>query len=240
MSCFFSDSFEIPFSKKSIADFGIPCLTIVGPSFNFYLQQMINFRSITEITEEEEEMKESALEALLKAAKKTIKWISETWDKETLVDPEDDATSSENNSSTILHFNFGGKYILFTADAGGPALREACDFMEKKGIPLQNFSMFQVPHHGSKRNVGPTILDRLVGRKLPMNSQPKFSAIISAAKDGNPKHPNKRVINALIRRGAKVFITQGATICHHSPRTPDRAWQKAKPLPFFNRIEEED
>jgi len=223
------------FSDKN--DHNIPYLTIVGPSFNYYLQQLINFRSITEVTEE---IKESALETLLKAAKKTIKWISETWDKETLVDPEDDATSSENNSSTILHFDFGGKYILFTADAGVPALNEACDFMENNGILLQNFSMFQVPHHGSKRNIGPTILDRLIGGKLPENTQSKFSAIISAAKDGDPKHPNKRVVNALIRRGAKVVTTQGATICHHSSGTPDRGWEKAEPLPFYDKVEEEE
>ena len=223
------------FSDKN--DHNIPYLTIVAPSFNYYLQQLINFRSITEVTEK---IRESALETLLKAAKKTIKWISETWDKETLVDPEDDATSSENNSSTILHFDFGGKYILFTADAGVPALNEACDFMENNGILLQNFSMFQVPHHGSKRNIGPTILDRLIGGKLPENSQSKFSAIISASKDGDPKHPNKRVVNALIRRGAKIVATQEAIICYHSSGTPDRGWEKAEPLPFYDKVEEEE
>ena len=217
-------------------DHNIPYLTIAGPSFNYYLQQLISFKSITEVTEE---VRESALEALLKAAKKTIKWISETWYEETLVDPEDDATSSENNSSTILHFDFGRKYILFTADAGVSALNEACDFMENNGILLQNFSMFQVPHHGSKRNIGPTVLDRLIGEKLPQNSQSKFSAIISAAKNGEPKHPNKRVVNALIRRGAKVVTTQGSTLCHYHG-TSGRGWQDAVPLPFYDKVEEEE
>jgi len=226
-----------PFSGND--DHGIPALNIAGPSGDFYLDQVVNFRSITEITEDAEASK-SLFRGMMEAARKAVNWISETWDDEKLVDPEDDATSSENNSSVILFFDFDGKKHLFTSDAGVPALEEAADQIEISGFSLQDFSFIQAPHHGSKRNVGPTILDRLIGYQKPKGSNPSFIAFISASKGGEPKHPNKRVANAFARRGAKVIATQGSCKCHHSNGTPDRGWSKADPLPFYDEVEDDD
>lgn len=217
----------------------IPSLHIAGPSGNFYLDQVVNFRSINEITEDSTE-NAGLLKGLMEAARKAVNWISESWDDEKLVDPEDDATSNENNSSIILFFNFDGKKHLFTADAGVPALEEAANKIEELGFPLREFSFVQTPHHGSKRNIGPTILNRLVGDTVPKDSATSFTTIISASKDGEPKHPNKRVSNAFARRGAKVIATQGSTICHHANGTPDRGWSKADPLPFYSDVEDDD
>lgn len=219
---------------------GIPCLYIAGPSSEFYLDQIINFRSITDVTEDTRS-DQDFLAGLAEAARKAVNWVAETWDEEKLVDPDDDATSSENNSSVILLFDFDGKKHLFVADAGVPALDEAASKIEEFGYPLQDFSFVQAPHHGSKRNIGPTILDRLVGCQKPKDSDPIFTTFISAAKEGNPKHPNKRVINAFIRRGGKVIATQGSAKCHFSTGTPDReGWSTADPLPFYDEIEDDD
>lgn len=79
---------------------------------------------------------------------------------------------------------------------------------------------FQLPHHGSKRNVGPTILDRILGPKVAVGVETGVAAFISAAKDGEPKHPARRVTNAALRRGAKVIATQGA---NHLYKSADRA-----------------
>lgn len=87
----------------------VPCMTILGPSIEFYLSQLVNFRSISEITEDSFAC---LMERITIAAQKYIKWIVETWDDEKLIDPLDDATSSENNSCVILHFNFGGNIAL--------------------------------------------------------------------------------------------------------------------------------
>src|SRR4029077_11701446 len=94
----------------------------------------------------------------------------------------------------------------------------------------------QIPHHGSKRNVGPNILDRIVGPKLMAQNLTK-SAIVSAAPDGAPKHPSKRVVNAFMRRGANVLATQGKAICHRSPDAPNRGWFNAEPLPFYEQFD---
>ena len=48
----------------------------------------------------------------MEAAKKAVNWIAESWDDENLVDPEENATSSENNFSAILLFDFEGKNNL--------------------------------------------------------------------------------------------------------------------------------
>jgi hypothetical protein len=52
---------------------------------------------------------------------------------------------------------------LLTGDAGINGLTWAADWADSLGLPLQNFSFVQIPHHGSRRNVGPAILTRLLG-----------------------------------------------------------------------------
>lgn len=226
-----------PFSDNN--DHEIPALSIVGPSGSYYLSQLVNFRSITDITEDKEH-EFGLLKALLEASKKALNWISESWDDEKLVDPADDATSSENSSSVIAFFDFEGRRVIFTADAGVQALDEAATNIERLGHPLQSFSFVQVPHHGSKRNIGPTVLNRLVGTPKLFGSDMHFSAFVSAAKEGAPKHPNKRVTNAFRRRGGKVIATQGSTKYHFTSGTPDRGWSTAEPLPFYDEVEDDD
>ncbi len=225
-----------PFSDRN--DHNIPYLDIVGPSGDFYLNQVINFRSIDEVTEDSIE-ESNLLKSAMDAAMKAINWISEGWDDEKLVDPAADATSSENSSSVISFFNFDGKKILFTADSGTLALTKAADKIEALGHDLQSFSFVQVPHHGSKRNIGPTVLNRLVGTPKLIGSSATFTAFVSAAKEGEPKHPNKRVVNAFKRRGGKVIATQGSTMYHYTSGTPDRGWSKAEPLPFYKDVEDD-
>ena len=55
-----------------------------------------------------------------------------------------------NNSSMITLLRVDGRRMLFTADAGMPALERAWDTAEEMGIAdVPTFS--QVPHHGSRR-----------------------------------------------------------------------------------------
>ena len=62
-------------------------------------------------------------------------------------------------------FQHGNDCILFTADAGVPALEQAIGQLEVIGFDFNRLRIVQVPHHGSKRNVGPKILDRILGPK---------------------------------------------------------------------------
>ena len=74
------------------------------------MEQVVNFRSITDVTEDEKEL--VFLKSLMESPKKVVNWISERWDDEKLVDPDDGATSSENNSSVISFFDFNGKKLF--------------------------------------------------------------------------------------------------------------------------------
>ncbi len=92
------------------------------------------------------------------------------------------------NSSVILVVLIDGRGLLFTGDAGIPALTHTADYMDACGIRREWIKLIQVPHHGSHQNVGPTILNRLLGPIQPLDIPTKV-AYVSAAPDGEPEHP---------------------------------------------------
>ncbi|GAK17678.1 hypothetical protein JCM19053_1314 [Vibrio sp. JCM 19053] len=73
----------------------------------------------------------------------------------------------------------------------------------------------QIPHHGSKRNIGTTVLNRLVGEPISQGVSRNITAIASTAKNGEPKHPRKAVMNAFTHRGVNALATRGSGIRHH-------------------------
>lgn len=154
---------------------------MLGPSGGFYESLLDSFRCADELAFRGKPI----LEKLLPGADKAIKWIAETWSTETLVEPDGDASSAENNSSVVLALRDGNQKFLFTADAVVPALTEVAEFAESIGIDLKALTGTQVPHYGSKRNVGPTILDRIVGPKLKQQNATK-SATISPQRMDHP------------------------------------------------------
>lgn len=143
-----------------------------------------------------------------------------------LLNNDDELTSAENNSSTVLLFNIDGHKILFTGDAGKTALLQAVNYAENRGIMLNDLRFFDVPHHGSKRNISSKILKKIRAE----------NAFVSAAKD-SPKHPAKKVTNGLLKHGTKVFVTRGASLLHHH-NAPQRGWGPAEQEQFHTLVEE--
>jgi beta-lactamase superfamily II metal-dependent hydrolase len=137
--------------------------------------------------------------------------LEEKWDIETLSDSC--TTSAENNSSTVLLVNADDQFWLLTGDAGAPALSQAVDFLYAAQVDYSKIKFFQVPHHGSHHSVGPTLLNRMLGPKLPAGSPLLRTAFCSSAKSA-PKHPSKKVTNAFKRRGLEVHATEGEAKCH--------------------------
>jgi beta-lactamase superfamily II metal-dependent hydrolase len=193
---------------------------ILGPSEDYYTELLPNFRSTPAPVEE------SAISKAFTAVKDAIKWVAESMDIETL--DELGETSAENNSSAISLFNYSDKKILFTSDTGIPALKKAIEYAKSKSITLNNLSVLQVPHHGSKRNISPSIIDALKCT----------NAYISCAPNGEPKHPAKKVTNAFKRRGIKPYWTKNNGLCHRH-NTPSReGWSTATEIPFYDKVEE--
>lgn len=197
--------------------------TVLGPSQEYYKSLLPNFRPMPETKEGV-----GLIPTFIRKVEEEIEMIAEALHIETLVDGNEHF-SAENNTSTILLFNLGQDKVLFTGDADADALTLAADFATRNNISLIDLKILQVPHHGSKQNVGPTILNRIKGR----------SAHISVSPGAAPKHPSKKVINALIRRGSQVFTcTPGQTVCYHGDSTPIRAgWVNLPAHPFYQQVE---
>lgn len=208
-------------------------LYVLSPSTAFYESLLPYFRGTPEA-----KVEPGKFQKAITGVAEAVKRLAESWGFETLADPEENETSAENNSSVVLLIKHDDQQFLFTADAGVPALTQAVNYASGQGLDIKKLNFVQVPHHGSKHNVGPTILNQLLGPKKPEQIFEK-TAFVSAAKDGEPNHPAKKVINAFKRRGAEVYVTQGLNKRHGSNDAPNReGWTKAIPLPFYNLVEE--
>ena len=163
---------------------------------------------------------------------KLEKWVQESWDNERLKDGG--KTSPTNESSVVLYGDFGPlQRVLLTGDAGCWALLLSAYQAGKSGLPMQ-FSFVQIPHHGSRSNVGPTILNQILGPILQKGSGHKFFAYVSAPKD-DEAHPRKMVLNAFIRRGGSVVATQGLAKCY-TIGYPFKAGYGVTCMPFSEQV----
>lgn len=224
-----------PFAGQRIGAF-----TVLSPSRPRYLHLVPQFRKTPDPRKEVLEDRgiwvqpRRFFSGLLEAA--LAKMIAEGWFNETL--REGGKTSSENESSAVLLGHFGQEKVLLTGDAGCLALGWAMDYADASGLDRRNLTVVQVPHHGSRNNVSPSILNRLLGPIRSPDSPSHSIAVASVPKDDST-HPRRVVANAFRRRGFPVRKTQGVHYRVHSGGMPDRGnTSSAVPLPFFDEVEE--
>jgi beta-lactamase superfamily II metal-dependent hydrolase len=225
---------EQPFAQQSIGPF-----RILSPNPNFYELLIPQFDKGPDPDQAALEQQGIWIGQSRRPSNRATKWVSETWDAEGLRDGE--TTSAMNESSVVLYGDFGNsERILLTGDAGPWALYQAVLTANSLKLPLRNFSMIQVPHHGSRSNVGPSILNDLIGPILPRNAPSNFSAYVSAPKD-DETHPRRIVLNAFIRRGGRVLATQGSAKCYTVGYPFKNGYSgPATPISFESRVEEYD
>ena len=173
-----------------------------------------------------------------KAAAKVQKWIDESWENERLKDGG--CTSASNETSVVLYGDFGpGRRVLLTGDAGIWGLTMTKCYAEQNGLALQDFMFVQIPHHGSRRNVGPSILNDILGLIKPNRTAPLAHAFVSAPKDDDT-HPRKMVLNAFIRRGFKIGTTQGIKALFLDGFPPRFGYGPLPNVPFSPQAEDYD
>jgi beta-lactamase superfamily II metal-dependent hydrolase len=173
-----------------------------------------------------------------KAAAKVQKWIDDGWENERLKDGG--CTSASNETSVVLYGNFGpGRRVLLTGDAGIWGLTMAKCYAEQNGLVLQDFMFVQIPHHGSRRNVGPSILNGILGPIKPNGTAAHAHAFVSAPKDDDT-HPRKMVLNAFIRRGFKIGATQGIKALFLDGFPPRLGYGPLPIIPFSPQVEDYD
>lgn len=196
--------------------------TVLAPSLPRYLSLIA--RSSRTPPSTEKQSPQSISEALRLLLGKTISLAKSAWGVETF---SAEGVSPENEMSVVQFGRIAGEKILLTADAGREALAEAIAHAPHAKLDLPGIDRFQVPHHGSRRNVTTQLLDQLVGPRLTVRpALPLFKAIISSAK-ADPDHPRKAIVRAMIHRGANVTNTEGADLRHASMHAPPRAGYSA-------------
>ena len=211
----------------------IGTFTVLAPSRGRYLELIPQFSRTPEAAGDAEGgFGTGGLFA--EAVRRAAEWISETWGRETL---EEDVETSPSNESSVIHVaDFEGRKVLLTGDAGVISLHEAADYAEVFVTDLPGLWIMQIPHHGSRHNVSPSVLNRWLGEPLPRGEQRATSAFASVAKDSDT-HPRRKVVNAFMRRGAKVYSTKGTTK-HHYHDMPNRdGWPPAVPHEFSEEVE---
>jgi beta-lactamase superfamily II metal-dependent hydrolase len=215
-----------PFTGTATGD---GCFFVVGPDQPYYEEL------ITQLPAEATQA--SALSKVLtRAAELAQRLVPESLHIETLTDGGE--TSIQNNTSVISVLSFDNRMSIFTGDAGIPSLERAIDTLEGMGYTPGVATFVQIPHHGSRRNVGPTILNRILGDKGTIEK--RGTAFVSAAKDAAPKHPAKKVTNAFRRRGYMPHATVGDAKWHHY-QAPDRyEYSPCEPLPLYSMVEDSD
>ena len=72
------------------------------------------------------------------------------------------------------------------------AINGALDYLDSSNFPVSNFDFVQIPHHGSHHNVGPTLLNRMLGPKLAEDKKARM-AFVSASKNA-PNSPWKKSV----------------------------------------------
>jgi beta-lactamase superfamily II metal-dependent hydrolase len=198
-------------------------ITILGPSKDFYMKCIANSNKTPEPANNFIQTFSNYI-ALTKQksvepyAKGQIKWN------------DDEGTSEINESSLIFLFEYEKQRFLFTGDAGKLGLSQAIEFAQSKQIDLKDLTLIKMPHHGSRKNVDPKLMDQL--------GNGETICVVSCVKGDDGHHPSKRLVNMLIEKGFKVFSTAGTILCKSYNNPPSRAgYGSVNPLPPYGNLE---
>jgi len=187
----------------------IGAFTVLAPKRDRYINSIPDFGKTPDryTTEAADAQPVGLWRAVTEAAKK---WLEEKWDVETLA--TNPVTSASNESCVVQYAVLGEERVFLTADVGPIGLHEAADFGMQLGINRPNF--VQVPHHGSRHNVTPDVLDRWLGPKVAEGT--KVGVAFCSVGSNKHDYPRGQVTNAFMRRGFKIYSTRTKFISHYS------------------------
>ena len=193
-------------------------LTILGPSKSFYKRHLLS----------SDKTPESYLEDWSKPYVRTTMSEDDYEPQNGIIEWfEEEETSEINQTSLIILLEIGSKKFLFTGDAGKEALREAFKYYEDElGGNVKDFTVIQLPHHGSRKNINPELLERLAPNSFIISCPP------NGIKEG---HPSRRLINKILEINPKhkIYVTQEHNFVFHkgveikaSPQIPQKINKK--------------
>jgi len=217
-----------PFSGKVSLTGNGGTISVLGPTVSYYETLIPEIDGMPTA-------KAAADESFFGKIVEAVKKFFARWGTDDLDD--DDTTSAKNNSSVITQIIVGDRRLVFTADAGITALDAAADELARCTTQAE-LKFVQVPHHGSRRNVGPSVLNKLIGQPVNENDSIGITAFVSCA-DGHPKHPHPAVLNAFSHRGVKVVATRGQGIRHHHGAPKRAGWSAVDAEPYHYQYDSE-
>ena len=210
-------------------------LKILSPSKEFFIELLRKSKK-TKYLDESDYKSNIHTELPKSILSKITNWIKELWSKDSL--KEDVETSEENEMSIVLLGDMEENKFLLTGDVGIKGLEKAIEKGNKICIPLTGVNFYQIPHHGSRHNLSPSIMNKLVGNIVSEGIKLKKVAYASVAYESD--YPRKAVVNAFIRRGIQVYKTNGYTL-NHSFLMPEReGWSSIPELSFNEKVEDWD
>ncbi|MDQ1771398.1 hypothetical protein GQR60_12620 [Labilibaculum sp. A4] len=183
--------------------------SFVGPSKEFYLEQLAHFTNLDILKANETNIITEA----------EINEVEEGLKPCVVLDEQND-TSAENLTSVLTQFtDTSNRKYLFTSDAGVDSFESA----ESNGFDMTNFHICQLPHHGSRRSVNTNWLSKLNPKQYWVSAS------------GNKKHPRKAVISCIKKNleSTKVYSTHKGGTKHINSKSnlfPERNWSSANPL----------
>ena len=171
----------------------LDCFQILGPSTALYREQLIASDKTPAVSYFSSLHAKCSKYSIEKYTDQDIEWF------------EDETTSAINETSVILAFNLLDSMYLFTGDAGKKGLNAALDYYESlnENNDSDDFDVIQLPHHGSRKNVDPALLNRI-------NATTYF---VSCPPDGlGNGHYSRRLTNKILEMNpdARIFATSGS------------------------------
>jgi len=220
-----------PFVGEAVFDTPYGRLSVVGPTREFYDQLMGEVLAY-----------EPTKASFFSKITQSLSGIFESHTVETL--QEGGRTSPQNNSSTVLLLELdNGNRALFAGDAGIDALENAHEeLVTTHGHTPGSLKYIQVPHHGSRRNVSPSLLDKLLGTRTAVEGALQGYAVVSVSRDECKQgHPKKVVTNAFKRRGYPVHSTvDGEGKLYMSLGDDREGYSTSESLKHFTYVEPQD
>lgn len=166
-------------------------LEFIGPSQKLYRSKLLSSDKTPESVFEEwnKPLIKKTFEEEDYDSKSPIKWFY------------DENTSDINETSIVTVLNIGNLHFLFTGDTGKDGLSSALDFYDTQHVKgTSRFTYVQLPHHGSRKNITPELINRF--------ATPSF--IISCPPEGEHEgHPSRRLINKILelKPNAEIYRT---------------------------------
>lgn len=211
-------------------------LRVLGPSRRYYEAVLEEMRSSgsAALPGTMSAREASLAHAIEKAAGTSLNFETDLEDAVTEHLSERSVVEPSNSSSVVCLLEVAGKRLLFTGDAGEEALRPVAGQLRREGVLERGLNFVQIPHHGSRKNVTPSLLNELLGGFTDAHRGTAFVSV--PARNPKRQFPSKQVTNAFIRRGYRVVATAGSDKRHFRNATP-RGWGKAAEVEFEPVVE---